>query len=195
MPIQNGHCGHARPDWIVDALFVRAADDPVVADRLLHTMAPEPLDNLAGYRRIVANISAVGSPGTQVAAALAARPAQDRGDDLRRAPIVRSVRGDDPKRIFRRPGRADHRGYDAGAASASQEADVILSNADVVQPDLVVVVEGPQISARGIDGAPLVLVEILSLSKPQCDRVTKARRYAERGVLAYWIVDPQATPI
>jgi Uma2 family endonuclease len=73
--------------------------------------------------------------------------------------------------------------------------DVILSDADVVQPDLVVVQEGPQISARGIEGTPLLLVEILSPSKPQYDRVTKARRYAERGVPHYWIVDPQARTV
>jgi Uma2 family endonuclease len=68
--------------------------------------------------------------------------------------------------------------------------DVILANADVVQPDLVVVAKGPQISERGIEGAPLVLVEILSPSQPGYDRVTKARRYAFHGVPHYWIVDP-----
>ena len=73
--------------------------------------------------------------------------------------------------------------------------DVILAENDVVQPDLVVVAQGPQISARGIEGAPLVLVEILSPANPEYDRATKARRYAIRGVPHYWIVDPDARRI
>lgn len=68
--------------------------------------------------------------------------------------------------------------------------DVILADADVVQPDLVVVAEGPQITARGIEGAPLVLIELLSPSRPDYDRLTKSRRYAARGVPHYWIADP-----
>lgn len=68
--------------------------------------------------------------------------------------------------------------------------DVILSHEDVVQPDLVVVAGRPQISARGIEGQPLVLVEILSPLRPEYDRLTKASRYAARGVPHYWIVDP-----
>jgi len=70
--------------------------------------------------------------------------------------------------------------------------DVILAPDDVVQPDLVVVREGPQISSRGIEGAPVLLVEILSPSRPEYDRMAKARRYAARGVLHFWIVDPDA---
>jgi Uma2 family endonuclease len=69
--------------------------------------------------------------------------------------------------------------------------DVILADDDVVQPDLMVVAERTQMSRRGIDGAPLVLVEILSPSRVEYDRLTKARRYAARGVEHYWIVDPE----
>ena len=68
--------------------------------------------------------------------------------------------------------------------------DVILADADVVQPDLVVTTRS-QISSRGIEGPPLVLVEILSPSRPEYDRLTKARRYAAQGVPHYWIVDPE----
>src|SRR5687767_8009431 len=41
--------------------------------------------------------------------------------------------------------------------------DVILADDDVVQPDLVIV-HRPQVSARGVEGASLVVVEILSPS-------------------------------
>lgn len=69
--------------------------------------------------------------------------------------------------------------------------DVILSREDVVQPDLIVV-ERRQISARGIEGPPLLVVEIISPSRTDYDRLTKARRYAALGVPHYWIVDPDA---
>ena len=69
--------------------------------------------------------------------------------------------------------------------------DVILGPHDVVQPDLVVVGDPEQVSKRGIEGAPLVVVEILSPSTAAHDRERKARRYAEFGVEHYWIVDPE----
>lgn len=70
--------------------------------------------------------------------------------------------------------------------------DVILSDEDVVQPDLVVVTVVGQITKRGIEGPPTVMVEILSPSTARYDRNVKARRYAELGVPHYWIVDPDA---
>jgi Uma2 family endonuclease len=68
--------------------------------------------------------------------------------------------------------------------------DLILTFHDVVEPDLVVVAEPKQISGRGIEGAPLLVVEILSPSTRVRDRTMKARRYAELGIPHYWIVDP-----
>ena len=70
--------------------------------------------------------------------------------------------------------------------------DLILGQHDVVQPDLVVVGSPTQISARGIEGVPLLVVELVSPSSRNQDRVTKARRYAELGVAHYWIGDPDA---
>ena len=72
---------------------------------------------------------------------------------------------------------------------------MILTLQDVVQPDLVVVTETAQISDRGIEGAPLLLVEILSPSTRIQDRTTKARRYAQLGVPHYWLVDPDVPRI
>ncbi|MCC7031607.1 MAG: Uma2 family endonuclease [Acidobacteria bacterium] len=70
--------------------------------------------------------------------------------------------------------------------------DVILAPDDVVQPALVVVARGPQLSARGVEGAPTLLVEVLSPSRPEYDRATKTRRYAARGVRHSQVVDPDA---
>lgn len=68
--------------------------------------------------------------------------------------------------------------------------DVILTSHDVVQPDLVVVADPAQVSDRGIEGPPFIIVEVLSPSTVQYDRTTKAQRYAAIGVLHYWLVDP-----
>ena len=69
--------------------------------------------------------------------------------------------------------------------------DLILTNQDVFVPDLVVVSRPQSITKRGIEGAPLLVVEILSPSTRKRDRGLKARRYAELGVEHYWIVDPE----
>ncbi len=69
--------------------------------------------------------------------------------------------------------------------------DVILSNQDVVQPDIVLVTNPEQVSKRGIEGPPLLLVEVLSPATKEYDRTSKAQRYAALGVRHYWIVDPE----
>src|SRR3989442_822050 len=60
----------------------------------------------------------------------------------------------------------------------------------VVQPDLVVVTERAQISDRGIEGLPALVVEVLSPSTEAHDRTVKARRCAALGLRHYWVVDP-----
>jgi len=67
---------------------------------------------------------------------------------------------------------------------------VILAKRDVVQPDIVVVSDARQISERGIEGPPLLVVEILSRSTRERDRTVKAQRYARLGIQHYWLVDP-----
>jgi Uma2 family endonuclease len=68
--------------------------------------------------------------------------------------------------------------------------DVILTPSDVVQPDLVLVTDERQISHRGIEGAPALIVEVLSPGTDRHDRATKARRYAVLGVAHLWLLDP-----
>lgn len=69
--------------------------------------------------------------------------------------------------------------------------DLILTHHDVVQPDLVVVTAPGQVSGRGIEGAPALVVEVLSPGTRVRDRTVKARRYAELGIPHYWLVDPE----
>jgi Uma2 family endonuclease len=68
--------------------------------------------------------------------------------------------------------------------------DVILGTHDVAVPDIVVVARTSQIVPRGIEGPPLLVVEVLSPSSHRYDRVIKAGRYLALGVEHYWIVDP-----
>lgn len=72
--------------------------------------------------------------------------------------------------------------------------DVILSEQNVVQPDLLFIRQERLsiIQERGVFGAPDLVIEILSPSTAQRDQEVKRRLYSEHGVEEYWIVDPQA---
>ena len=48
------------------------------------------------------------------------------------------------------------------------------------------------VSERGIEGAPTLVVEILSPSTIRIDRVTKLQLYARYGVPFYWLIDSEA---
>lgn len=69
--------------------------------------------------------------------------------------------------------------------------DVILSDSEIVQPD-VLIARFSQVSERGIEGAPSLIVEVVSPTRLHLDRDIKARRYAAHGVERYWLVDPVA---
>ena len=73
--------------------------------------------------------------------------------------------------------------------------DLILTPHDVVQPDLVVVTDPGQVSGRGIEGPPALVVEVLSPSTREHDRTVKARRFSALGIRHYWLVDPEASRI
>ncbi len=74
--------------------------------------------------------------------------------------------------------------------------DVILSNETVVQPDITVILnENRGIIKEKIVGAPDLMVEILSPSTSDRDRVLKKRLYYRHGVREYWVVDPRARTV
>lgn len=61
----------------------------------------------------------------------------------------------------------------------------------VVQPDLLVVCDPSKVDSNGCKGAPDLVIEILSPSTRQHDRLTKLNLYRRAGVKEYWIVDPE----
>ncbi len=71
--------------------------------------------------------------------------------------------------------------------------DVYLDQENAYQPDIVVVLEGSQakITQKGIEGAPDLVVEILSPSTAYYDLTEKKEVYERSGVKEYWIVDPK----
>ena len=79
-----------------------------------------------------------------------------------------------------------------GGRVVTAPLDVFFEGADPVQPDIVVLLpESAAIGAgRGVEGAPDLLIEILSSSNRGHDLLTKRALYARAGVREYWIVDP-----
>jgi Uma2 family endonuclease len=62
----------------------------------------------------------------------------------------------------------------------------------MIQPDLFVICgdhEAP--GAVRFEGAPDLVVEIVSPSSVKRDKYTKLHKYADAGVREYWIVDPK----
>jgi Uma2 family endonuclease len=71
--------------------------------------------------------------------------------------------------------------------------DAILSDTTVLQPDLVFVerARADVVTPRAIEGAPTLVVEILSASTSAVDRTRKHALYARHGVPFSWLVDPE----
>jgi Uma2 family endonuclease len=72
--------------------------------------------------------------------------------------------------------------------------DVILEKTSVAVPDLLFVSRERLgiVTDRGVEGAPDLIVEILSPGTAHRDRLDKAQLYARHGVRHYWLVDPDA---
>ena len=72
--------------------------------------------------------------------------------------------------------------------------DVVLSDTDVVQPDILFVSNQKShiLTRESVRGAPDLVVEILSPATAERDRTLKLDLYAQHGVKEYWIVDPDA---
>ncbi|HLC16333.1 MAG TPA: Uma2 family endonuclease [Thermodesulfovibrionia bacterium] len=70
--------------------------------------------------------------------------------------------------------------------------DVCLSDIDTYQPDIIFIAKerGYIIGQKNIEGAPDLVIEILSPSTECYDLRDKKAVYEKKGVKEYWIVDP-----
>lgn len=70
--------------------------------------------------------------------------------------------------------------------------DVVLSDTDIVEPDLLVVLNNGRahISEKNVQGPPDMILEVLSPSTAARDRELKRKRYERFGVQEYWLIDP-----
>lgn len=75
----------------------------------------------------------------------------------------------------------------------SAPTGVVLSEHDVVQPDLLFIAAARATIIREmlIEGAPDLVIEIVSPGSRRIDQVLKRRQYERCGVKEYWIVDPE----
>jgi Uma2 family endonuclease len=75
--------------------------------------------------------------------------------------------------------------------------DVLLSRHDIVQPDLVFVSQDRLgiLTRRNIQGAPDLVIEILSDSTRRVDQGAKLDLYERSGVREYWLLDPDAQTV
>jgi Uma2 family endonuclease len=71
--------------------------------------------------------------------------------------------------------------------------DVLLSPHDIVQPDILFISTAHRglITEANAQGAPDLVIEILSPSTRHLDETRKRKRYEQLGVQEYWIFDPR----
>jgi Uma2 family endonuclease len=87
--------------------------------------------------------------------------------------------------------RAYHREHGGGRAMAAP-IDVVLAEDVVVQPDAIFIRTERMtiLSEKNIQGAPNLVVEVISDGTRRRDEIVKRKLYERYGVDEYWIVDP-----
>ncbi len=70
--------------------------------------------------------------------------------------------------------------------------DVVFSRFDVVEPDLLYIskARASVLTEKNVQGAPDLVIEVLSETTAKIDRTTKLKLYSRFGVQEYWIIDP-----
>jgi Uma2 family endonuclease len=73
------------------------------------------------------------------------------------------------------------------------QLDVVLSSYDVVEPDLLFVASDQTgiLTDKNVQGAPALVIEILSRGTRKRDEQIKRRLFERVGVREYWLVDPE----
>lgn len=78
--------------------------------------------------------------------------------------------------------------FDVRLSDSSAASDNYVDT--VVQPDLLVICDKSRLDEKGCNGAPDLVIEILSHSTAFVDLKTKFDLYQRHGVLEYWIIHP-----
>jgi Uma2 family endonuclease len=75
--------------------------------------------------------------------------------------------------------------------------DVVFSTHDVVEPDVLVILAGQEdiLTPKNIQGAPAIVIEVLSPGTRRRDKTLKRQLYARAGVREYWMIDPDANVV
>ena len=84
--------------------------------------------------------------------------------------------------------------WDSRCDLFSAPFDVILkkgTKSTVVQPDICVVCDISKLDKQGCNGAPEIVIEILSPGNSNREMKEKFELYEKNGVLEYWLVDPE----
>lgn len=68
--------------------------------------------------------------------------------------------------------------------------DVRLSQYNIVVPDISIICDRNKLDDRGCNGAPDLVMEIVSPSSKSNDYIKKLNLYLDYGVKEYWIINP-----
>ena len=73
------------------------------------------------------------------------------------------------------------------------DVDLLFQTSQFLRPDFLVAPGSPNegITRRGVEKAPLLVVEILSPTSGSIDKVKKPARYGDFGLPEYWVLDPE----
>lgn len=81
-----------------------------------------------------------------------------------------------------------HAPFDVRLADMQESSDNYIET--VVQPDIVVICDKAKLDEKGCNGAPDLVIEIISPSTAKVDLTVKFDLYQKYGVKEYWIVHP-----
>jgi Uma2 family endonuclease len=87
----------------------------------------------------------------------------------------------------------DHVRQEALGTVLVAPVDVVLSEIDVVEPDVIWISLARReiLAEANVQGMPDLVVEVLSPSTRKTDEIIKRKLYERYGALEYWIVDPE----
>ncbi|MBQ4577016.1 MAG: Uma2 family endonuclease, partial [Firmicutes bacterium] len=77
------------------------------------------------------------------------------------------------------------------AFTSPSDVHLMKDDKTMVQPDVFVVCDRNKLTGYTVEGAPDLIVEILSPSTKRKDMTIKLNKYLEAGVREYWLVDPE----